>query len=255
MRLQVLGCSGGIAAGLATTSFRVDDDILIDAGTGVGRLTITEMRSIRHVFLSHAHLDHVLGSALLIDTAFERLTGNPLTIHGSRETIHALHAHVFNDVMWPDFTLVPDPDHSVLRFAEHEPGEPVEIDGRTLESFEVHHTVPAVGYRCSSGGSGFCFSGDTGPSANLWQHLNQGDPVDALIVECAFPDERCELAAHTGHFCPQQLADGLRGLEYRPRIFVTHLKPGHGDEIMHELAAALPEHHLHRLQDGESFEL
>ena len=39
MRLRVLGCSGGIGGRhLRTTSFLVDNDVLIDAGTGVGEL-------------------------------------------------------------------------------------------------------------------------------------------------------------------------------------------------------------------------
>jgi len=255
MRLQVLGCSGGIAAGLFTTTFRIDDDILVDAGTGVGRLTITEIQAIRHVFLTHAHIDHTVGVALLLDTAFERLIGDPLTIHARAETIHALRAHLFNDVLWPDFTLLPDPDHGVLRFVEHEPGKPIELDGRTLESFEVMHTVPSLGYRCSAGAGGFCFSGDTGPNDTLWQYLNSHQPLDLLIVEAGFANAARELAARTGHYCPETLAADLARLDYRPRLLVTHLKPGQEDEIMDELAAALPDHEIQRLQGGECFTL
>lgn len=255
MQLHVLGCSGGIAAGLSTTAFRIDDDVMLDAGTGVGHLTIEEMRAIRHVFLTHAHLDHAVGVALLIDTAFECLEGDPLTIHGRPETIHALRAHLFNDVVWPDFTLLPDPDHGVLRFAAHEPGERVEIGGRRIESFDVWHTIPAVGYRCSTDSGSLCFSGDTGPNEGLWAHLNAREPVDFLIVEAGFPDTATELAAQTRHYCPRTLAADLGKLDYRPRILVTHLKPGHEDEIMEQLAEALPDHDLHRLQAGESFEL
>lgn len=255
MRLQVLGCSGGIAAGLSTTAFRIDDDILVDGGTGVGHLAIDEMRAIRHAFLSHVHLDHTAGLALLIDTAFECLIGDPLTIHARPETMHALRAHIFNDVVWPDFSLLPDPDHSVLRFAEHEPGETVHVGGRSIEGFEVRHTVPAVGYRCTAGTGGFCYTGDTGPNETIWPYLNARDPVAALIVEVGFPNASSELAAETRHYCPQSLATDLGKLDYRPRIMVTHLKPGQEDVIMQELAAALPDHELHRLQDGESFEL
>jgi hypothetical protein len=43
MQIRVLGCSGSIAAGSRTTSFLVDDDVLVDAGTGVGDLTLDEM--------------------------------------------------------------------------------------------------------------------------------------------------------------------------------------------------------------------
>src|SRR4051812_6037841 len=40
MIIRVLGCSGAIAAGCRTTSFLLDDSILIDAGTGVGDLAL-----------------------------------------------------------------------------------------------------------------------------------------------------------------------------------------------------------------------
>lgn len=44
MKLRVLGCSGGIGGiggrHLRTSSFLVDHDILIDAGTGVAELSV-----------------------------------------------------------------------------------------------------------------------------------------------------------------------------------------------------------------------
>ena len=59
MQLRILGCSGSISRGSHTTSMLVDDDVLIDAGTGVGELTLEEMMPIKHVFLTHSHLDHL----------------------------------------------------------------------------------------------------------------------------------------------------------------------------------------------------
>ena len=49
MQIRVLGCSGSIAAGSRTTSFLLDDDVLIDAGTGVGDLTLDELARIDHI--------------------------------------------------------------------------------------------------------------------------------------------------------------------------------------------------------------
>jgi len=54
MQIRVLGCSGSIAAGSRTTAFLVDDEVLIDAGTGVGDLTLDEMVRIDHIFVSQA---------------------------------------------------------------------------------------------------------------------------------------------------------------------------------------------------------
>ena len=53
MKLRVLGCSGSIAAGSRTTAFLLDDDVLVDAGTVVGDLTLDEMARIDHIVVSH----------------------------------------------------------------------------------------------------------------------------------------------------------------------------------------------------------
>ena len=52
MKLRVLGCSGGIGPGLRTTALMIDNDVLIDCGSGVGDHTRrTEWDS---AYLSHA---------------------------------------------------------------------------------------------------------------------------------------------------------------------------------------------------------
>ena len=45
MQIKILGWSGGIGAGLKTTSFMVDDDVIIDAGTGLGDLPLNQKNS------------------------------------------------------------------------------------------------------------------------------------------------------------------------------------------------------------------
>jgi len=46
----------------------LDHDVLIDAGTGVGDLSLTEMSLIDHVFITHSHLDHIACIPLLMDS-------------------------------------------------------------------------------------------------------------------------------------------------------------------------------------------
>ena len=72
MQIRVLGCSGSIAAGSRTTSFLLDETVLIDAGTGVGDLTLEEMVRIDHIVVTHSHLDHVLSIGLLADSVTRR---------------------------------------------------------------------------------------------------------------------------------------------------------------------------------------
>ena len=60
MKLTVLGCAGGIGGReRLTTCLLLDDDILLDAGTGLATLDIDALAKIEHVFLTHTHLDHV----------------------------------------------------------------------------------------------------------------------------------------------------------------------------------------------------
>ena len=91
MKVRVLGCSGAIAKDCRTTAFLIDDSILIDAGTGVGDLTLDEMRKIDHVFLTHSHLDHIAALPLMLD-AVGSLRSAPVQIHALSATVEALRA-------------------------------------------------------------------------------------------------------------------------------------------------------------------
>ncbi len=256
MKIRVLGCSGGIGQGAATTSFLIDDDILIDAGTGVCDLPLPAMRKIRHIFVSHSHLDHVASIPLLADTLFDDLVGNPVTVHAHRNTIQALREHIFNWTIWPDFTELPHKSNAVLRFQPMQAGEPVDIAGRRIEMITVNHTVTGVGYRVQSGDRAFAFSGDTTSNENLWAALNKHKKLDLLFIESAFSNKDIELAKIAFHYCPELLARDLPKLqlEKKPRVCISHLKPGEEELIIQQCQAALPEWDLQQLKSGDVFE-
>ena len=152
MQVRILGCSGGIAAGLRTTSILLDDDILIDAGTGVGDLSLEELRRIRRVFLTHSHLDHTVGLPLFVDAVFETCVQHPLTVYARQETIDALRSHLFNDVMWPDFARLPSVEQAAMRYHPIRPGDVIQAGNRTVRAVVVKHAVPTVGF-CVVNGS------------------------------------------------------------------------------------------------------
>ncbi len=254
MRLQVLGCSGGIASRQRTTSLLLDDDVLIDAGTGVNDLPLETMAGLRHVVLTHSHLDHIACLPLLIDSVFDHLEA-PLTVHGLPETLRALRQHIFNDVIWPDFARLPDPDQPVLRYADLQPGTPLELGARALTPIRVNHAVPAVGYRIDGPSGSLVFSGDTTTNDNLWNVLNDQPPFEILIVECAFSDADRDLSVASRHYCPELLAADLRKLVHRPRIYLTHPKPGDEDTIFSECREHLTGYDLHRLCEGDTFHI
>ena len=261
MQIRVLGCSGSIAAGNRTTSFLVDDDILIDAGTGVGDLRLDELARIDHIVVSHSHLDHVLSIGLLADSVARRrgaLRRPPIEVHALPQTLEALRSHIFNGVIWPDFTRLPDAQHPVLRFVPMAVGEVLELGGRCIEVLPAEHTVPAVGFAVHQGAAAqagaWVFSGDTGPNAALWLRLAQMR-VHTLVIETAFSDEERELARISRHLCPALLGQELAKLEAAADVFITHIKPGEVDAVMHEIGALNSRHRIRALATGQVMSL
>src|SRR5450432_3135627 len=186
MIVQVLGCSGSIAAGCRTTSFLLDDDVLVDAGTGVGDLPLDALARIEHILISHSHLDHVLAIGLLADSVLRarRVEGKaPIWVHALPETLAALRTHIFNGVIWPDFTRLPSAEHPMLELAPFSVGEVLEVKGKRIEVLSAAHTVPAVGFAVDTGEAGWwVYTGDTGPNPVLWERLRQ-IKVAHLIIE------------------------------------------------------------------------
>jgi ribonuclease BN (tRNA processing enzyme) len=255
MKVRVLGCSGGINQNVATTSFLLDDDILIDAGTGVSDLSLEEMRRIKHIFITHSHLDHIAAIPLLADTLFEDLIGKPLIVHALPETISALREHIFNWVIWPDFTELPHKNNAVLKLEIMEAGSFTDIFGRQIEMISVNHVVPGVGYCIKAEGKVFAFSGDTTSNENFWDKLNKYDSLDLLCVESAFADKDIELAKVAYHYCPQLLALDLAKLKHRTKVCISHLKPGYEQEIIQQCRAAMPDRDICQLKSGDVFQL
>lgn len=254
MKLTVLGCSGGIGgAAQRTTAFLVDRDLLIDAGTGVATLSTAEMAAIDHVFLTHAHLDHIAALPLMIDTVFECRT-TAVTVHASAAVIDSLRKHIFNWAIWPDFSTLPSPEAPVLRFSTIETGQTVELDGRRITALPVEHTVPAVGYRLDSGRSSLVFSGDMGTGDAFWQAVNRIDNLRYLIVECAFPNRDEALARRSQHLSPRLLAGELAKLERDCEIYLSHLKPGQTELTVNEIEACLEAYKPGLLRNQSTFE-
>ena len=148
MKVRVLGCSGAIAKDCRTTSFLLDHDVLVDAGTGVGDLSLEEMAGIDHVLLTHSHLDHIAALPLMVDAVAAR-RATPLQIHALQATIDALKTHIFNNVIWPDFSILPTPAAPFISFHPLELGQTLLLAGKQIEALPAAHTVPAVGDRKS----------------------------------------------------------------------------------------------------------
>ena len=251
MLFTVLGCSGGIGEpGGHTTSFLVDDDILIDAGTGVSALPLAALARIEHVFLTHSHLDHLACLPLLIDSVAD-LRERPVVVHGHPETLEALQHHIFNDVIWPDFSRIPSSIAPLLRYEELLADDPYVLGERRITALPVDHGIPAYAYLLESPTGSLLFSGDTAGDASFWRLIEARPTLQHLVVEVAFA-ERCAALAHKArHIHPSLAIPPLTRLPDSLQLHITHTKPGHSQEIRAALRAALGPTRLDFLVTGQ----
>ena len=254
MKLRVLGCSGGIGGDLRTTSMLLDDDVLIDAGTGVGDLTIEQLARIDHIFLTHSHLDHVTSIPFIVDTV-GWMRDLPLTIHATAATLEILRQHLFNWKLWPDFTQIPDAQKPFLRYEPVVLGKTVEVKGRKLTPLPANHVVPAIGYRLDSGEASLVFTGDTTTNDPLWREVNKINNLRYLIIETAFCNREKELAIASKHLCPSMLAEELAKFKLKAEIYITHLKPGEVELTMQEIIECAGAYAPRMLENNQIFEL
>lgn len=254
MEIRVLGCSGGIAGNLRTTSFLVDGRILIDAGTGVGDLSLFELAQIDHVFITHAHLDHIAMLPLMLDSV-GAMRPTPLKVYAEAATLFILQQHIFNNLIWPDFTRIPPKApfmtlHPIVLGEVYQP-----LPGIAIRPLPAIHTVPAVGYQVQTALGSWVFGGDSTGGAAFWACVNRIDDLHYLIIETAFCNRERVLADLAKHLCPDTLAQELRAFNSHCEIFITHLKPGELELTMQEIALGAAPWSPKMLQHGHIFKL
>ncbi len=254
MDLTIMGCSGSVSADLRTTCLMLDEDTLIDCGTGAGDLDLAAMVNIDRVFLTHSHLDHVAMLPLLADSAGS-FRDSPLTVYALAETIATLKSHIFNSFIWPDYTVQPTPERPYIQFEALESGQAVVCEGRKITALPARHAVPAVGYLVDSGKSAFAFSGDTTLCDEFWDALNQVGNLNYLMIEATFLDSNRARAKLSGHMTPSLLAEGLKRLKRPPGILITHMESGREEETMKEILALCKAFEPRAVKRGDVFEL
>lgn len=237
MQLRILGCHGGETPKHRTSSFLVDDAIAVDAGAITSGLSLREQEKIRSVLVSHPHMDHIRDLATLADNRCQQ-GGATLDIVGIPATIAALRTHFFNDIIWPDFTKIDTKHGPTVRFVEAEPDAPLDVDGYEVTPVLVNHTVDTSAFIIRHSGKSLVYGGDTGPTDELWNHINALDDLQALMMEVSFPNDEARLAADSLHLTPQTLRDELDKLTQSSElpIFLYHIKPTFESRVHRELA-------------------
>lgn len=228
----MLGCYGGQLLGFHLTSFLVNDSVLLDAGSPTEALSLEEQHGIRHICLSHTHLDHIKDIAFLADNrSIKRLGGTEenrsITIHSLQENLDTLKQHFLNNSIWPDFTAIPSKEDPILKLEPIEPEVSFEVDGVTVTPIVVNHPVPCTGFLLDQDGMQFLYSADTGSTDRLWEIANAQPNLKGIIMDCSFPNDFQHLADISGHLTPNGMMAELNkfaGTGNVP-VYLYHMKP------------------------------
>lgn len=252
MKIKVLGCSGAEFPGHNSPGFLLDDEILFDAGSVTNVLHEKEQLKIKNIFITHAHLDHLRGIPFLADNILTSGKGGNFTVMTISPAVKTIKRDIFNDSLWPDFTVIPGPSNPVVTLVSVKAGRVMTIGEYRVTPYKVSHSVPAVGYLVEDcGGKRFFYTGDTGPTDETWKKIGRR-LIHCLIIEVSLPNKMTEMALATGHLTARLLKEELPKLGRIPeRIYITHPKPQFLTTIKKEIEA-LHMKNLRFLKEGET---
>ena len=254
MKITLLPSSAGPSAGdlQYLTTFLIDDTIAIDAGSLGFVGTPAEQRRIQHVFLSHSHIDHVASLPIFVENAYEGNT-DPVTIHGSADVLDSLRRDLFNNRLWPDFiALSVNNPHPFLKVARFDAGQTIEVEGLQVTAVAVDHVVPTSAFLVRDSKSSIAYVTDTGPTEEVWRHINSLPDLKAVFLEATFPNNMAWLAAISKHLTPAQFAVEAAKLTRPARLLAIHLKARFQAQVAAELKALnLP--HFELAQFGTAY--
>ncbi|MGQ9898481.1 MAG: MBL fold metallo-hydrolase [Acidobacteriota bacterium] len=236
MRVRVLPSLTDQRSQLLIT-FVVNDCVAIDAGALAFHLTGDALLSIQDIVLTHVHLDHIASLPFIFSEMFTSIQA-PVRIHATAADIERLCCHIFNDVIWPDFTRLRNTHGGVLTFVPFTWWEPFNVAGLRLRAIPVTHTVETAGLILEDEQGGcVAFTSDTGVTADFWEALNALPRLDAVFVDVAFNNANEIIAKLSGHLSPRLLIDELAKLRRQPEILAVNLKPFCRERVQDEVRA------------------
>ncbi len=234
MKIQVLGGHGGLAKGFSTTSFLIDEKLLIDAGSVAGALTIEQQTQIDHILISHCHLDHIKDLAFISDNCFG-LKGKPFEVYTHKTVKKIIKDHFLNDIIWPDFTLLPDDKNPTMTIHAVDEEKSFQLADYKITPVKVNHAYDAMGFIIEKGEISVLFTLDTGPTDRIWELALKVKNLKAIFTEVSFPNHLKKVAEISDHHTPESIEQEITKMPPGIPIILTHLKPNYRDVILKEM--------------------
>jgi len=225
MRLKVLGAYGASDAEHNLTGYLLDDWLAVDAGTLTSKLSFAQQARVSAVFISHSHADHIRDLPHLIHNRFSQSAG-PLVVFAAREVMDLLTRNIFNGLVWPDFSVLKSPltGKPAVEYRAMTPGKKISFNGVALTAVPVNHQIPACGVIVEMGGQAMTFTGDTGPTADIWKRTNKTANIVAVVTEASYPNDQQDLATLTAHLTPDTFGAELKKISADAPVYASHRK-------------------------------
>ena len=237
--------------GQFSSTYIVNDSISVDAGS-LGIMSVDAQRQVRHVLLSHGHIDHVATLPIYLDNVYRQGSSCPI-VYAHRQTLGTLRAHVFNEQLWPDFERLSTPEDPFVVFRELTAGTSLEVGDLRVTPLELDHVVPTFGFLLTGPQGSIAFISDTCRVDQTIEFLAQQPRLRAVFLECSFPNRLAELAAVAKHLTPLEFGRCAELLPPDVSLIAVHLKSAFFDELVTELSA-LGRNNIRIGQGGRSYE-
>jgi len=228
MKVVLLGTGGYFPTSRRLTAcFMLPEiGVVLDAGSGMSRLERFRKTDHLDIFLSHAHLDHIMGLTYLVNLVPPDVLSRTI-VHGDAAKLSAVQAHLFAEPIFP----VPPAFLFQPLAAKHDLPQ-----GGRITNFPLKHPGGSLGFRLDWPGHSLAYVTDTtaAADADYGQHIRG---VDLLLHEAYFPDDDRDLPAITGHSSLPAVAQ-LATAANVGRLVVIHIDPMMTDDRTFDLQAA-----------------
>ena len=200
--------------------------VIFDAGTGMFRARDLIQTPELHIYLSHAHLDHVVGLTFLFDILYEKEVA--VTVHTAADKIDSIQNHLLHTDLFPvapEFEIVP-----------FQSGGETLPDGAKISMFPLEHPGGCTGFRVDWPDRSFAYVTDTTADVDA-SYVSEIEGVNTLVHECYFPDGYTEKAKLTGHSCLTPVVEVAQKANAR-KLYLVHVNPLDESGALLDLKAA-----------------
>lgn len=234
MLVRIIGGHGGVSPGFKATSYLIDGKLLIDAGSVASGIQIEEQSHIDYMLISHAHLDHISDLAFIADNCFG-LKGRPFEVYANKPVKDAIKTNLLNDIIWPDFSALPNKENPTLRFHDIVPEMSLILGDYRIMPIPVNHQGGALGFIVERKNASVVFTQDTGPTDKIWEYAKKVKNLKAIFTEVSFPNALSKVAADSLHHTPNTMREEIKKMPPDVPIFLGHLKPNFQSQLFKEI--------------------